>query len=216
LPTSFSQIINSKGNFGNILSGRITPAQATQQYQLQQANQRQAAGQKQFLSNLSPGALLKKTLTSPGGLAAVFAALVITGKKLAEAQVEGLRHLQGFNGQIAAAYGRLAIGELTRTRQKAAATGGSTSAVVDAVNEMKDAWQPIDNKLTMLWNKLATVGARVFTLALKGLGYLAFLADKVGFLAEEDKKKQKFGPWQDTFIEQAKFYRDKHRPRGGK
>jgi hypothetical protein len=226
-PKSFAQsVAQNKNSFGSILSGRMTMAQATQQSQPQlqpgggdAARQQQTDTAKNVAGKLNPGSMLlsglKGASLAGGLLAGTFVSLVGISKKLADSQVEQLRHLKAFNGAIASSYGRLTRGELLRTRQQAAATSGSTTALVDAVNEMRDAWQPVQNIATNLMNTVGLGAVKLFTLLGKGLAVIEAIGRRLKIIAETPPPTA--GPWQSTLNDLAKRYRDRNAPpkRGG-
>jgi hypothetical protein len=156
-------------------------------------------------------------LAAAGGAAGLLAAALVTAtiaaKRLGEAQAEGLKYLRAYNGQIAGAYARLSRGDLMRTRRQAAATAGSTTALVSAVNEMRDAWAPLENVATGIKNQIGIGGAMIATFAGKLLSFVAVIAERLRIISD-DQKGLKAPPWQDTLNTLAAEYRKRNTPKG--
>ncbi len=202
-------------SFGDILAGRTTLASATQQQKdRQDREQQEQSGTGSSGGGLARAALglaMKHPVAAAGLLAGVFGSLAVGAKRLGEAQAEGLKHLRAYNGQIAAAYARMTRSDILRTRQQAAATAGSTSALVDAVAEMRDAWAPVENVVTNIKNTIGFAGAKLFKVLGNGVSTLVAIAEKVGIIAKA-ADQPKGGPWQSTLNDLAKQYRDRNAP----
>ncbi len=156
------------------------------------------------------------TVGAAGLLAGVFLKVAHSAKQMGEAQIESLKHLRMYNGEISAAYGREKVGEHKRNRQKAETVGGSQSALVDAIGEMKDSWAPFENTVDNIQNKIGIVGAKVWGAIGTGLSFLAKIAEKAADTADNTKdQKDKLAPaWQQTINDLAKMHRQRNTPKG--
>ncbi len=203
-------------NFAGGLMGRLPADEPSEQAPRSQPQQSpRAAAIRSSGSGLGTAALglaMKHPVAAAGLLAGVFASVAVGAKRLGEAQAEGLKHLRAYNGQIAAAYARMSRSDVLRTRQQAAATAGSTSAVVDAVAEMRDAWAPVENVVTNIKNNIGTAGAKLFEQIGTGLSALIAIGEKVGIIAKA-VDKPKAGPWQQSINDLAAQYRDRNAPK---
>jgi hypothetical protein len=77
------------------------------------------------------------------------------------------KHLAEFNGAVAAAYAASEVRDVMRNIQSASATSGSTAAMVDAFDDLKDELQPIKNAATTVVNSIAATSARTAVCALQ-------------------------------------------------
>jgi hypothetical protein len=140
-------------------------------------------------------------------LGGVFGALTLAGRKLADAQLEHQKMYAKFNGTIAVAYAKLNRSDIIRSRASASATAGTTDTLVGAINEMRDANQPLSNMLTNIYNSIGTFATKIVTVVL----YLPNrIAEALNFFG---KGKPQLGPWQQTLNDLAQRHRDKHTPK---
>lgn len=205
-----------RSSFGDILGGRTSLQAATQQQQERQEQESQqppsTGGSGSGLGTAALGLAMKHPVAAAGLLAGVFATVAVGAKRLGEAQADGLKHLRAYNGQIAAAYARMSRSDILRTRQQSTATAGSTSAVVDAVSEMRDAWAPVENVVTNIKNNIGTAGAKLFKQIGDGVSALIAIGEKVGIIAKA-VDKPKAGVWQQSINDLAAQYRDRNTPK---
>lgn len=117
----------------------------------------------------------------------------------AERQVPGQRETAKFAGGSAAAYARLDFADIGRQFAKAQATEGSTTGMVEAVNEMRDALAPLDVAWTNTKNNIAAAISKQITslvtaakLLLRELGFDT-IVDKVDNIDKNlDKQRDGF------------------------
>ena len=237
-PQGVARVIGRGSNFGHILSGRMTAAQAV-------ANQKPQLAPVQLVSSLmgrggagagqqpqqppthgAMGGLVSGAMKGAAALATAnpllaataligtFAAITAAGKNLAEGQVEAQRVLTRFNGSIASAYALLDRGEILRQRASGGRTADSTKSVVDAVNDMRDQLQPLKDVATNIFNTLGKWGATV-------VAKLAQVLDKIGqglgiLDAIDDKKRKELDidkcGLAESIRDLAKHYRAKNTP----
>ena len=110
-----------------------------------------------------------------GGLA--LTVLTLASGKLSTALLLSRQKFAQFDSRIAAVFARFELAEIRRTFATAQATSGSTEILGDAVNDLKDEFQPIRE----LGTNIANLGGTA--LAKLGQG-ITFIANKALFLEE--------------------------------
>jgi hypothetical protein len=91
------------------------------------------------------------------GIVGMPQAVLAWGEELKESR----RHLASFNGTIAAAYAGSEMRDLMRNVQSARSTSGSTAAMIDAFDDLKDELRPIKDATITGINTLAVLLARL-------------------------------------------------------
>lgn len=215
---SFSGVATK--NFGDLLSGKTTPAQVNaaadhQERQAQQEQQKEhdeAARREatEQLKNLGKAALA-------GGLGLV--AIPGIAKKFSEALVSSQQGLKRFNGQIGIAFAKLERGDIRRQQQSGARTSGTLVPLVDAVNKMKDETQKLSDVASNVLNRIAAPITRGITQVVAGIN---FIAERFGL---QKNQPPQMNPWQrhivrmgDRFAQNArnnKFVPPAQGPAGG-
>lgn len=192
--------------------GTPNPTQG-QMNQLGEADEEEA--RQKNVAELERGAqanqeFMKGVLNLSAGLAGVPSALAAFVKGIemsATLQFESARNLSKFNGQIAGAFRRLDYGDMVRAHGRANATGGTTAALGDALNKLRDDIEPFRQIMTTGVNSVITVGVKIasglVTLAKSMPGY--WLIERLAKAQEEaNRKALQDGPQADF----RKFARD--------
>lgn len=211
----FAALAAQPGNFAALLSGRITPQQAVQQQNRQNAPQG-TPGFGSIAGSVIRGAAgfaASNPAIAATALVGVFGALLASGKRLAEGQLESLRYLTRFNGAIAVAYARLGRGDILRSRASGLATQGTTGALVSAMNEMRDTWRPIKDLGTNILNVVGTFAVKIVTMLGKPLEAMVRFFD--WFMGTQKPQRQLL-PWEQAILDLAKEHRASNVPRAGR
>lgn len=121
-------------------------------------------------------ALMSNPITAAAtALTAIFVATGIAANRLAESLVDSRREQLKYNAVVANAYARLEQQDVRRAMETARETGGSTAAMVTAVNEMREAFRPLTSALTSVVNIIGYAAAKYVTAALTVGGVLVKL-----------------------------------------
>lgn len=89
--------------------------------------------------------------------------LPIAIKRWSDALVESRREMAKYSGRTLTAFARMDVAQIRRDFQFSRGTASSSSRLVDATNEFRDAFQPLRQDLTTVANALATVVVHVGT-----------------------------------------------------
>ena len=156
--------------------------------------QRGADANKEFLKGI-----LKLT-SGLGSVPGALASFVKGIEMAATFQVESARRLSRYNSQIAGSMARLDFGNIQRDFRHANATSGTTSALADNLNKLRDEMAPFKAMMTTGINSLIGVGvsvARAITAAAKIIPGYAVLERLAKAQEEANKKKTSDGPQAD-------------------
>ncbi|MDE2104189.1 MAG: hypothetical protein KGL39_43535, partial [Patescibacteria group bacterium] len=144
---SFSSLASNKNNFADLLSGAKSPQQVTDAADLanhQQSQQQQQQDDKERSEQAKKEAT--ESLKKIGKAAAVGGVALLTippaMKKFSESMLASQEYLRKFNGQIAVAFAKLQQGDIRRAQASGAATAGTTTALAEAINDMRNELRP--------------------------------------------------------------------------
>jgi hypothetical protein len=188
-------------NFGDLLSGKTTPAQVNakadqQDREASQSEQKEhdEAAKKEATEQLKN--LGKAALAGGVGLLAMPA----IAKKFTDALVSSQQGLKKFNGQIGIAFAKLERGDIRRQQQSGARTSNTLVPLIEATNEMKNETQKLSDVGSNILNTVGLPIARGITQIVKGIN---FLASKAGFKSNQPVQ---MNPWQRHVVNMGTRY----------
>lgn len=202
----FSSLATKGNNFSRLLSGQASPQQITEE---DEAENRKRADQE---ATEATKGLVKSVMLTASTMGLAAPAIGFASKKFANSLVDANAYLQKFNGRIGMAYAMLRRGDIIRARQSANATEGTSSALAEAVNQMRDDLRPLSDAATNIYNIVGIALAQLVGNTARTVSTLIGIKEGLPGWMGGGKNKIVRGDWDQLFDDLARGHGKRRRP----